>query len=81
MFKRVLIAGVALLAIAITSTTYAQQTAPAQQSAIKRTVLQQTDVPGSNYQVEYALVDIPANTRTGRHYHPGTVFGYLLEGE
>lgn len=81
MLKRVLIAGVALLTIAIASTTYAQQTAPAQQSAIKRTVLQQTDVPGSNYQVEYALVEIPANTRTGRHYHPGTVFGYLLEGE
>jgi quercetin dioxygenase-like cupin family protein len=81
MFKRVLIASVVLLAIAIISTTYAQQTAPAQQSAVKRTVLQRADVPGSNYQVEHALVEIPANTKLGRHYHPGTVFGYLLEGE
>jgi quercetin dioxygenase-like cupin family protein len=81
MLKRALIASVVLLAIAITSTAYAQQTASAQQSAVKRTVLQRADVPGSNYEVEYALVEFPANTRTGRHYHPGTVFGYLLDGE
>lgn len=50
-------------------------------SAVKRTILSRTDVPGSNREVVYALVEVPAHTAVPRHTHPGTVFGYLLEGD
>jgi quercetin dioxygenase-like cupin family protein len=48
---------------------------------VKRTILSRTDVPGSNREVVYALVEVPAHTTVPRHTHPGTVFGYLLEGD
>ena len=47
----------------------------------KRTLLSRTDVPGSNQEVVYALVEVPAHAEVARHTHPGTVFGYLLEGD
>jgi quercetin dioxygenase-like cupin family protein len=80
MFKHIL-AAFAVLLIPCLCAAHAQQTGTEQPPGVKRTVLQRADVPGSNYQVEYALVEIPANTKLGRHYHPGTVFGYLLEGD
>lgn len=49
--------------------------------AIKRTVLRTVDVPNSNHEVVLVLIEAPANTRSGRHTHPGTVVGYVLEGE
>ena len=48
---------------------------------IKRTPLRKVDVPGGNYEVVFAMVEIPPNTKVGRHSHPGTVFAYLLEGD
>jgi quercetin dioxygenase-like cupin family protein len=54
---------------------------PAGPAAISRKVLNTTDVPGSNYQVIEAKVEIAANAKTPRHTHPGSVFGYLLEGD
>lgn len=48
---------------------------------IKRTILNRIDVPGSSYEVVYALVEIAPNSTVARHTHPGTVFGYLLEGD
>jgi quercetin dioxygenase-like cupin family protein len=80
MFKQVLVAAAVLLTATL-GPALAQQPGPAPQMAVKRTVLQKAAVPGSNYEVEYALVEIPANTKLGRHYHPGMVFGYLLEGD
>ncbi|MGH8177781.1 MAG: cupin domain-containing protein [Steroidobacter sp.] len=52
---------------------------PAQ--AIKRTILRRVDVPNSNYEVVLVLVEVPADTSVGRHTHPGTVVGYVIEGE
>jgi quercetin dioxygenase-like cupin family protein len=52
-----------------------------QQAPVKRTVLRRVDVPHTNYEVVYALVEIPANSNAGKHTHPGTVFGYLLDGD
>lgn len=46
----------------------------------KRTVLSRTDVPNSNYEVVMLLIEVPANTRVGRHTHPGKVAGYVVEG-
>lgn len=55
--------------------------APAAASAPQRTILARSDVPGSNLEVVYALIDVPAHVEVARHTHPGGVFGYLLEGE
>jgi len=46
-----------------------------------RTILQQTDVPGSNYTVVMAVTEIAANMTAARHTHPGVEVAYLLEGE
>jgi quercetin dioxygenase-like cupin family protein len=56
-------------------------TAPsASASGVKRTIVRRTDVPNSPYEVVYVLVEVPANTSTGRHTHPGSVMGYVMEG-
>ena len=46
-----------------------------------RTILQQTDVPGSNYTVVMAVTDIAANMTAARHTHPGPEIAYMLAGE
>jgi quercetin dioxygenase-like cupin family protein len=50
-------------------------------SAIHRTILKRIDVPGSSYEVVYAMVEIAADSIVPRHTHPGSVMGYLLEGD
>jgi quercetin dioxygenase-like cupin family protein len=46
-----------------------------------RTILQQTDVPGSNYTVVMAVTEIAPNMTAARHTHPGAEVAYLLAGE
>jgi len=46
-----------------------------------RTVLQQTDVPGSNYTVTMVVTEIAPNMFAARHTHPGVEIAYVLEGE
>jgi quercetin dioxygenase-like cupin family protein len=46
-----------------------------------RTILQQTDVPGSNYTVILALTDIAPGMVAARHTHPGVEISYVLAGE
>ena len=46
-----------------------------------RTILQQTDVPGSNYTVIMAVTEIAANMTAARHTHPGAEVAYMLAGE
>ena len=46
-----------------------------------RTILQQSDVPGSNYTVVMALTEIAANMTAARHTHPGSEVAYMLAGE
>src|SRR5262245_41497300 len=70
-------ASVATLVLA--SASMAADNAPS--PGVKRTVLSRTDVPNSNYETVLVLVEIPANTRVGRHKHPGSVMGYVFEGE
>ena len=50
-------------------------------SVIHREILKRIDVPGSSYEVVYALVEIAADSIVPRHTHPGSVMGYLLEGD
>ena len=47
----------------------------------QRTILQQSDVPGSNYTVVMAVTEIAANMTAARHTHPGSEVAYMLAGE
>jgi quercetin dioxygenase-like cupin family protein len=72
----------ALFALAFTGTVQAQtQPTPVQPSPVKRTILQKTDVPGTNLEMIYATVEIAAGFKAGRHLHPGTVMAQVIEGE
>jgi quercetin dioxygenase-like cupin family protein len=55
--------------------------AAAQAPTIKRTILQKVDVPGSAYESVLGLAEVPAGVAIGRHAHPGTEQGTLIEGE
>jgi quercetin dioxygenase-like cupin family protein len=46
-----------------------------------RTILQQTDAPGSNYTVVMAINEILPNMIAARHTHPGVEISYMLAGE
>jgi len=53
----------------------------AQQSANRPTILQHgdiADIPGR--EVVTAILELPPNGAAGRHTHPGTEIGYVLEG-
>jgi quercetin dioxygenase-like cupin family protein len=54
---------------------------PVQPAPVKRTVLSKVEVPGANYDVVTAMVEIAPGFKAGRHFHPGTVGGQVLEGE
>jgi quercetin dioxygenase-like cupin family protein len=49
--------------------------------AIKRTLLQKYDVPGTNYETVVAFIELGPNVTIGRHSHPGTETAYIVEGE
>ena len=79
--KRLLICA-ALAMFALTDTAAAQQApSPVQPAPVKRTVLGKVEVPGANYDVITALVEIQPGFKAGRHSHPGTVQAQVLEGE
>jgi len=53
----------------------------AQQGPIRPTILQKgetEDIPGR--EVVTAILELPPNGAAGRHIHPGTEIGYVLEG-
>jgi quercetin dioxygenase-like cupin family protein len=76
MLKRLALTSVALAAMLSSSTPFA-----AEGYVPTRTILQQTDVPGSNYTVIMAVTDIAANMTAARHMHPGAEVAYVLAGE
>ena len=78
---RCAIAGTVALAASSMTPLAADPQLPAAAPTIKRTILNRIDVPGSAYEVVYALVEIAPNSTVARHTHPGTVFGYLLDGD
>lgn len=52
-----------------------------QQSGVSRTILQQQDIadlPG--HVAVLGTVELPAGAAIGRHTHPGTEIGYVLDG-
>ncbi len=70
-----------LKTLALTSAFVVALAFTAQAQGIKRTVLQKTDVPGSNYESVLGLAEVSAGLAIGLHTHPGTEQGTLLEGE
>ena len=78
MFKT--IATIAFLVLLGSAAPQAQQ-APAQPSPVKRTILQKTDVPGTNLELIYATVEIAPGFKAGRHSHPGVVMAQVVDGE
>jgi quercetin dioxygenase-like cupin family protein len=79
---KIVLAGAAVLALALAAPVQAQQPAsPVQPAPVKRTILGKVEVPGSNTEVITAMVELQPGFRAGRHTHPGTVQAYVLDGE
>jgi len=80
--SKIIAACAAFVAFAALATADAQvQPAPVAPSPVKRTILQKTDVPGTNLELIYATVEIAAGFKAGRHFHPGIAMAYVVEGE
>ena len=60
-------------AIAFAGLAAAQQNPPVAPSPVKRTIISKMEVPGSNYEVITALLEIAPGFKAGRHFHPGVV--------
>jgi quercetin dioxygenase-like cupin family protein len=69
-----------LAAFALGGAVYAQNP-PVSPSPVKRTIVSKLDVPGANYEVITATLEIAPGFKAGRHFHPGNVSGYITEGE
>jgi quercetin dioxygenase-like cupin family protein len=72
------VAATLLVAVIAYAPVPAQQTSQAQ--AIKRTILQKSDVPGTNYETVFGIAELAPNADVAAHSHPGTESGYLIEG-
>jgi quercetin dioxygenase-like cupin family protein len=70
----------AVSALTLICAASAPSAAPSNGYVPKRTILQQTDVPGSNMTVILAVTDIEANQTAARHTHPGVEISYVLAG-
>jgi quercetin dioxygenase-like cupin family protein len=81
MLKRIALS-TALITFGLALSLSAQpQPAPVQPAPIKRTILQRADVPGTNRELIYAIVEIAAGAKAGRHNHPGVAMAYVVEGD
>ncbi len=82
MLKKTLIA-IGIATVALCGAANAQQLPAAANQAptIKRIPLQKSDVAGTNYETIMGIAEITANSNVGRHSHPGTESGYIMEGE
>lgn len=81
MLKKSLLLAAALV-LALAGATYAQQmAAPVSPSPVKRTLIGKIEVPGANYEVITAMVEIAPGFKAGRHFHPGIVQAQVLDGE
>jgi quercetin dioxygenase-like cupin family protein len=54
---------------------------PAATPGVKRTIIQQTELPDTKYVSVLALAELPAGASVPRHTHPGIESAYVLDGE
>jgi len=81
MFKRFVLC-TALITFAMVLSLNAQpQPSLVQPAPVKRTILQRSDVPGTNLEIIYAALEIAAGFKAGRHNHPGVTMGQVLDGD
>ena len=52
----------------------------AQQTALKRTILQKQDLSVPGREAVMAVAELPPDAVAARHIHPGEEMGYVLEG-
>ncbi len=72
---------VLVLVVGVVMGAMGSQVLNAQQEQIKRTVLLKTDVTGVEGKEGYIImVEIAPRGQSGRHYHPGHEFLYVMEG-
>ncbi len=69
------------LAALVAGSAALAQNPPVSPSPVKRTVIGKTEVPGANYDVISAMVEIAPGFKAGRHFHPGAVQVQVLDGE
>lgn len=67
-------------AMTLTFTLAAPRLAPAQ-IGLERKILLQQDATLPGYETVVAEVSVAVGGREGKHWHPGTMIGYVLEGE
>jgi quercetin dioxygenase-like cupin family protein len=70
-----------LAALALGGPAFAQQNPPVSPSPVKRTIVGKVEVPGADYEVITALVEIAPGFKAGRHFHPGIVDFPVLDGQ
>jgi quercetin dioxygenase-like cupin family protein len=68
------------LAFAMVTGTLGVHLLSAQQSALKRTVLQKQDLSAPGREAVMAMAELPPDAVAARHTHPGEEMGYVLEG-
>jgi quercetin dioxygenase-like cupin family protein len=79
--RRLVLAASALLVSGIGVGIAADRIALAQQPAIKRTILQRADDPGStSYEAIMGISEIPPGGTSGKHRHHGVELAYVLDG-
>jgi quercetin dioxygenase-like cupin family protein len=72
----------ALATVALAGAAYAQQAgSPVQPAPVTRTPIGKVEVPGANYEVITAMVELQPGFKAGRHSHPGPVIAQVLDGE
>jgi len=80
MFRRIaLYTAAAMLAVALGNGPVAAQQA-GQPQAIKRTILETHDVPGTGFESVLGIAEIAPTAEFARPTHPSTENGYVLEG-
>jgi quercetin dioxygenase-like cupin family protein len=81
MFTRIAVCAAFIVFATVPSAHAQQQPSSVQPAPVKRTILQRTDVPGTNLEVILASVEIAPGFKAGRHTHPGVVIGQVVEGD
>ncbi|HUL74126.1 MAG TPA: cupin domain-containing protein [Vicinamibacterales bacterium] len=77
MRTRMLVLAAAMIAAAVTTGVHAGQTAP---PTFTRTVLQDQDISAKDRHGVMSRSEFMPGASSGRHFHPGEEFGYVLEG-
>lgn len=72
---------IAALAALVLGTAVIAQAPPVSPAPVKRTMVGKVAVPGANFEVITAVVEIMPGFKAGLHTHPGDVFFQVTDGE